>query len=175
MTKKETAMSKLSTLHDLFIEELKDLYSAEQQITKALPKMAKKATSPELRRAFENHLTQTEGHVTRLEQVFESLEEKPKGKLCKGMQGLLEEGEEMMKEDAAPEVMDAALISVAQRVEHYEIAGYGTVCTYADEMGHTVAKSLLGQTLNEEEITDKTLTQLAEQRVNRRAMQPALV
>jgi ferritin-like metal-binding protein YciE len=136
--------------------------------------MAEKANSPELRSAFEKHLQQTEGQIARLEQVFRSLEVDPRGKVCKGMQGLIAEGEEMMQEDADPDVMDAALISVAQRVEHYEIAGYGTVCTYARELELHDAKSLLGQTLSEETMTDQELTQIAESRVNRRAMQPAM-
>src|SRR5438270_3147759 len=116
---------KLETLKDLYLEELKDLYSAETQIEKALPKMAKAASSPELRRAFEQHLEQTRGQVQRLDQIFEKMGETSKGKACKGMRGLLEEGDEFMGEDSTPEVMDAGLISMAQRVEHYEIAGYG--------------------------------------------------
>ena len=168
-------MSKISTLEDLFVEELRDIYNAEQQITRALPKMQQKATAPELKRAFEEHLRQTEGQIARIEQVFESLDQEPKGKVCRAMQGLIEEGDEMMKEDASPEVMDAALISVAQRVEHYEIAGYGCVCTYAEELGMEKAKSLLGQTLDEEKRTDEKLTRLAEDRVNRKAMAGAAV
>jgi ferritin-like metal-binding protein YciE len=152
----------LSSLEDLFIDELKDLYSAETQLTKALPKMAKAATSKELKAGFEKHLKQTEGHVERLEQIFEELEASPKGKKCKAMEGLIKEGAEVIKEDAEPEVKDAALIAAAQRVEHYEIAGYGCVRTYAKLLGHDSAMRLLQQTLDEEGDTDKTLTKLAE-------------
>jgi len=152
----------LSSLEDLFIEELKDLYSAETQLTKALPKMAKAASSKELKAGFEKHLKQTEGHVERLEQICEELEVSPKGKKCKAMEGLIEEGSEVIEEDAEPEVKDAALIAAAQRVEHYEIAGYGCVRTYAKLLGHTSAMKLLQQTLDEEGDTDKTLTKLAE-------------
>jgi ferritin-like metal-binding protein YciE len=122
---------KLESLRDLLVEQLQDLYDAENRITKALPKMAKAASSPELKAAFEKHLAETEGHVTRLEQAFEALGEKAKKKTCQAIKGLIEEGEETIKEDAEPEVKDAALIAAAQRVEHYEMAGYGTVGTYA--------------------------------------------
>ena len=152
----------LSSLEDLFIDELKDLYSAENQLTKALPKMAKAASSKELKAGFEKHLKQTEGHVERLEQICEELEVSPKGKKCKAMEGLIEEGSEVIDEDAEPEVKDAALIAAAQRVEHYEIAGYGCVRTYAKLLGHNSAMKLLQQTLDEEGDTDKTLTKLAE-------------
>jgi ferritin-like metal-binding protein YciE len=152
----------LSSLEDLFIDELKDLYSAETQLTKALPKMAKAATSKELKVGFEKHLKQTERHVQRLEQICEELEVSPKGKKCKAMEGLIEEGSEVIDEDAEPEVKDAALIAAAQRVEHYEIAGYGCVRTYAKLLGHSSAMKLLQQTLDEEGDTDKTLTKLAE-------------
>lgn len=161
---------KLETLKDLYLDELKDLYSAETQIEKALPKMAKAASSPELRMAFEQHLEQTRGQVQRLDQIFQTMGENGKGKACKGMRGLLEEGDEFMGENATPEVMDAGLISMAQRVEHYEIAGYGTVRTYAQELGDSHAVALLEQTLNEEKQTDEKLTMLAEQRhINRNA------
>ena len=152
---------KMEDLKDLFIDELKDLYSAENQITKALPKMAKAATSPDLRKGFELHLEQTHGQIARLERIFEELGESPKGKKCHGMEGLLEEGKELMGEDAEPEVMDAGLISAAQRVEHYEIAGYGTVKTYAKLLGMSKAADLLEQTLNEEKETDTKLTGLS--------------
>src|SRR3954468_22434212 len=153
---------KLSSLEDLFVEELKDLYSAENQLLKALPKMAKAATSKELKNGFEKHLKQTEQHVDRLEQIFDELEASPKGKKCKAMEGLIEEGAEVISEDAEPEVKDAALIAAAQRVEHYEIAGYGCVRTYARLMGNDQAAKLLQQTLDEEAQTDKALTSLAE-------------
>jgi ferritin-like metal-binding protein YciE len=151
-----------NALRELYIDELRDLYDAENQLIKALPKMAKAATSDELRSGFEEHLGQTEGHAKRLEQIFKALDEKPKGKKCKGMQGLIDEGKEMMNEDLEGEVMDAALISAAQRVEHYEIAAYGTVRTYAEILGETEAVSLLDDTLEEEKKTDQKLTELAE-------------
>ncbi len=163
----------LATLQDLFVEELQDLYSAENQITKALPKMATACSSPQLRKAFEDHLAQTENQIKRLEQIFEKLGEKPGGKLCKGMQGLLKEGEELMKEDAAPAVLDAGLISAAQRVEHYEIAGYGTARTYAQELGNKEAAKLLQETLDEEGDTDHKLTKLAESSINLKAQKAA--
>jgi ferritin-like metal-binding protein YciE len=153
---------KLDTLRALFVDELKDLYSAEHQLLKALPKMAKAASSPQLTRAFESHLEETKGQVERLEQVFESLDVSPKGKKCKAMEGLVEEGAELMEEDADPDVMDAGLIAAAQRVEHYEIAGYGCVRTYAQLLGETKAAKLLQATLDEEGAADKKLTQIAE-------------
>lgn len=159
----------LESLKDLFVDELRDLYSAESQIVKALPKMAKAASNEELRTAFQEHLEETKGHVQRLEQILKKLDESPKGKTCKGMEGLLAEGEEMMKEDATPSVRDAALISAAQRVEHYEIAGYGTVRTYARTLGNREAESLLQETLDEEGTTDKRLTDIAESVVNPQA------
>jgi ferritin-like metal-binding protein YciE len=152
----------MTELRDLFIEELKDLYSAENQIIKALPKMIKAATSEELKSGFEEHLEQTKGHVERLEQIFSALDESPKGKKCKGMEGLLEEGKDLMEEDAEAEVLDAGLIAAAQHVEHYEIAGYGCVRTYADLLGNKKAAQLLQKTLDEEKQTDQKLTKLAE-------------
>jgi len=152
----------LSSLEDLLVEELKDLYSAENQLLKAIPKMAKAATSKTLKSGFEKHLKQTEGHVERLEQVCELFDVSPKGKKCKAMEGLIEEGADVIKEDAEPEVKDAALIAAAQRVEHYEIAGYGCVRTYAKLLGNDKAARLLQQTLDEEGDTDKALTKLAE-------------
>jgi ferritin-like metal-binding protein YciE len=149
-------------LKHLYVEELKDLYSAENQMVKALPKMIKAATSEDLRTGFEEHLEQTKGHVSRLEEIFKALEESPKGKKCKGMEGLIKEGGEMIEEDLAPEELDAGLISAAQRVEHYEIAGYGCVSTYAKLLGEDDAAALLRETLEEEKKTDEKLTQLAE-------------
>jgi ferritin-like metal-binding protein YciE len=149
------------SLRELYVDELKDIYSAEKQLTKALPKMAKAATSPELQEGFEEHLEQTKGHVERLEQIFGMLGEKPGGKKCMGMEGLVNEGSEIMGEDFDEEVMDAALISAAQRVEHYEIAAYGTVAAYADLLGESQHAELLRQTLEEEKETDEKLTELA--------------
>ena len=151
----------LKTLHDLYVNELKDLYNAEHQLLKALPKMAKAASSPDLAKAFTDHLAETEGQIERLETIFAELEVSPRGKQCKAMEGLLEEGKEVMAEDADPSVMDAALISAAQRVEHYEMAGYGTVRTYARLLGYKGAARVLQQTLNEEGKTDHLLTRLA--------------
>jgi ferritin-like metal-binding protein YciE len=151
----------MNRLKHLYIEELKDLYSAENQLVKALPKMAKAASSEDLRAGFEEHLGQTKEHVARLEKIFKALEESPKGKKCKGMEGLIKEGGEMIEEVLAPEELDAGLISAAQRVEHYEIAGYGCVRTYAHLLGEDQAVSLLQQTLDEEKDTDAKLTQLA--------------
>ena len=150
-------------LRELYIDELKDIYNAETQLVKALPKMAKAATSQELRQGFEEHLEQTKGHVQRLEQIFEKLEKSPKGKKCKGMEGLVEEGSEVMGEDFEGSLMDAALIGAAQRVEHYEIAAYGTVCAFAEELGEDEHAELLKETLEEEKETDEKLTKLAEQ------------
>ncbi len=164
---------KLKTLHDLYVDELKDLYSAEQQILKALPKMIKKATATELADAFEEHLKVTQTQVGRLEKVFKMLEVSPKGKKCKAMEGLLEEGKEVMSEDAEPAVTDAALIAAAQRVEHYEMAGYGCVRTFARLLGYDKAADLLQETLDEEGEADKKLTELAETVINVEAMDGA--
>jgi ferritin-like metal-binding protein YciE len=161
---------KLDSLKKLYIEELQDLHSAENQILKALPKMAKAASSQELQAAFNEHLEQTKGQVKRLETIFEKLEKSPKGKTCKGMEGLVKEGEELMKEDAEPEILDAGLIAAAQKVEHYEIAGYGTVRTYARMLNENEAAQLLQETLDEEGETDKKLTQLAESMINPEAL-----
>jgi ferritin-like metal-binding protein YciE len=150
-------------LRELYIDELKDLYSAENQLVKALPKMAKGASSEELRQGFEEHLEQTKGHVQRLEQIFEALGESPKGKKCMGMEGLVKEGSEVLDEDYEGSVLDAALIGAAQRVEHYEIAGYGTVRAMAEALGEDEHVSLLTETLDEEKETDEKLTELAEQ------------
>jgi ferritin-like metal-binding protein YciE len=152
-----------NALKELYVDELRDIYNAETQLVKALPKMAKAATSEELRGGFESHLEQTKGHVQRLEQIFSSMGEKPTGKKCKGMEGLIEEGAEMIEEeDFEGEVLDAGLISAAQRVEHYEIAAYGCVRTYASILGEQKAVSLLEKTLEEEKETDQKLTELAE-------------
>jgi len=151
-----------NSLKELYIEQLRDIYDAENQLVKALPEMAKAATSEELRSGFENHLEQTKEHGRRLEQVFKDLGEKAKGKKCKGMQGLIAEGKEVIDEDFEDEVKDAALISAAQRLEHYEIAAYGTVRTYAEILGQHNAASLLEKTLEEEKETDEKLTELAE-------------
>ena len=150
-------------LKELYIDELKDLYNAENQLVKALPKMAKAASSDELRQGFEEHLEQTRGHVQRLEKIFQALGESPKGKKCKGMEGLIEEGSEAMKEDYEGSVLDAALIGAAQRVEHYEIAGYGTVRSMAETLGESNHVSLLEETLEEEKETDEKLSELAAQ------------
>ena len=157
---------KIDSLDTLLEEELKDIYSAEKQLLKALPKMAKKASSDKLRTAFEEHLTVTEGQVTRLEEVFEALGKTAKAKTCKAMQGLIEEATELMEEDADDGVMDAGLIAAAQKVEHYEIASYGTVRTWANLCGNEDAAELLQETLDEETEADQKLTQLAENLVN---------
>ncbi len=153
----------INSLRELYVEQLRDLYDAENQLIKALPKMAKEASSDELRQSIEEHLEQTRGQAERLEQIFEQLGEKPKGKKCKGMQGLLEEGKETLEEDMEEDRKDAAIIAAAQRVEHYEISGYGTVRTYANLLGESEAAELLEETLNEEKETDQKLTQLAEE------------
>ena len=163
----------LETLADLCVDELKDLYSAEKQLVKALPKMAKAASSPKLRKGFEDHLRQTEDHVERLENIFEQMGVKPRGPKCEAMEGLIEEGKRVMKEDAEPAVMDAALIAAAQRVEHYEIAGYGTVRTFARMLGNNEAERLLQRTLEEESQTNEKLTKLAESEINAAALQGA--
>ena len=154
-------MSKIKSLEALLIDELKDLYSAEHQLVKALPKMAKAATNKELRAGFEEHLEQTKGHVERLDQIAEMIGIKLTGHKCKAMEGLIEEGAELIGEDAENAVRDAGLISAAQRVEHYEIAGYGTVRSLAETLGQGEIAELLGQTLEEEKETDEKLTELA--------------
>jgi len=161
---------KLENLQDLYVDELKDLYSAETQIVKALPKMAEAAASPELRQSFDHHLQQTKGHVSRLEQILRTLGEDPDGNTCEGMKGIIEEGQEVLKQWAEPPVKDAALIGAAQRVEHYEIAGYGTARTHAQQLGDQNAARLLQQTLEEEGQTDKKLSTLAESMVNVQAV-----
>lgn len=160
---------KIKSLDDLLIDQLRDLYNAETQLIKALPKMVKNASAPELKAAFESHLEETRRQVERLVQVFESLETKAKGKTCKAMEGIIEEAKEILEEDVAEDVLDAALISAAQRVEHYEIAGYGTVRSWARQLGHQKAAKLLEQTLHEEEAADRKLTKIAESRANMKA------
>lgn len=164
---------KLNSLHDLYVHELQDLYSAEHQILKALPKMAEQAGTQELRSAFEEHLQQTQVHVSRLEQIFGRLNESPKGSKCDAMDGIIDEGKDLMDEKAPAPVCDAALIGSAQKVEHYEMAGYGTVRTFAQQLGYDGDASLLQQTLQEEEMTDKRLTRIAESRVNIEATRSA--
>jgi ferritin-like metal-binding protein YciE len=160
----------IESLQDLYVEELRDIYNAEQQIMKALPQMAEGANNPELRAAFEEHLEVTREQVRRLDSIFTELDQRPTGKKCKGMEGLIEEGQEMLKEKADPDVKDAALISAAQRVEHYEIAAYGTVRNYARQLGLTNHVDLLQRTLDEEGETDKRLTSLAESGINEQAL-----
>jgi ferritin-like metal-binding protein YciE len=162
----------MESLQDLYVDQLRDIYNAENQLVKALPKMAKSANSPDLQAAFEGHLEETRGHVERLEQIFEKLGEKPGGKTCKAMKGLVEEGSEMMDEDAGPPIMDAGLIAAAQRVEHYEMAAYGCVRDFAKILGQPEAAKVLQQTLDEEKAADKKLTRIAEG-INHDAMQPS--
>ncbi len=161
---------KLNTLHELYINELRDLYNAENQLLKALPKMAKGASSQELKNAFEKHLEQTETHVERLEQVFKELDEKPKGKICHGMKGLVEEGSEILGEEGEESVLDAGIIVAAQKVEHYEIAAYGSVRTFANLLGQNEAAELLQATLDEESETNELLNELAQGVVNPKAL-----
>ena len=162
-------MAKLSSLDDLLVHELQDIYHAEGQILKALPKMSKAAGNAELRRAFDEHLVQTQRQVERLEQVFKLLDRPVRGRKCEGMAGLLEEGKKVMAQEMPPAVLDAALIASAQKVEHYEIAAYGCLCTYAEMLGYDRVHDLLGTTLDEEETADQRLTMLAERVVNQRA------
>jgi len=157
---------KLASLHDLFVDELRDIYNAEKQMLSSLPQMAEAANSPDLRAAFQQHEQETRGQVERLEEVFRELGEPPSGKTCHGMEGLIEEGSEVMEEDAEPSVKDAALIVAAQKAEHYEIASYGSVCVFAETLGLDRIKQLLKQTMAEEEAADKKLTQIAESVIN---------
>ena len=161
------------TLHDAFLDELRDAYDAEKQLTRALPKLARAASSPELRTAFEKHLEETRGHVDRLERMFESLGEKVRGKHCEGIAGIIEEGKSVMEEDFDEATMDACLIAGGQRAEHYEMAAYGTLVAWAQAMGHVEAADLLQQTLNEEKAADKKLSQLAEGGINQEAADAA--
>ena len=160
---------KFNNLQDLFVEQLRDVYDAEQRLVKALPKMAKAASSGELRGGFEQHLEQTKNHFSRLEQVFQQLGEKAKTETCEGMKGLIEEGDQLAAAGGSDDVRDAALIAAAQKVEHYEIASYGTLCTWARQLGKHGAADLLHQTLEEEKATDEKLTRIAESKVNLQA------
>jgi ferritin-like metal-binding protein YciE len=173
-TKPETERKKgnmnLETLKELYVNELRDLYNAENQLVKALPKMAKGASSDELKEAFEKHLEQTKGHVQRLEEVFEEIDQRPKGKTCQAMKGLIEEGSEVLKADGEDSVIDAGIIVAAQKVEHYEIAGYGSVRTFAQLLGQDKSAELLQQTLDEESETNELLNKLAEDIVNPEAL-----
>jgi ferritin-like metal-binding protein YciE len=166
-------MAESQTFHDMFLDELRDTYNSETQLTKALPKLAKAASSPELQSAFESHLKETYGHVKRLEEVFASLDEKVRGKHCDGMAGIIEEGKSIMKEDLDDTTMDACLIAAAQRAEHYEMASYGTLVAWARAMGHDKAGDLLEQTLNEEKAADEKLSSLAEGGINQEAADAA--
>jgi ferritin-like metal-binding protein YciE len=159
----------MATLDDLYTDLLKDLYSAEKQLVKALPKMAKNAQSPDLQKAFQEHLRQTEGQVDRIERIFSDMNGSPRGKKCVGMEGLIEEGNELLQEDVEPDVLDAGLIAAAQKVEHYEIAGYGTARAWAVRLGYDAAARLLQETLEEESMANEKLTQIAESRVNMEA------
>jgi ferritin-like metal-binding protein YciE len=160
----------VKTMEDLFLEEIRDLHDAEKQIVKALPKMAKATTSEELKKAFEDHLEQTRGHVERLERIFSTIGAKSGGVKCQGMEGLLKEGDEMVGNTDVGSVRDAGLIAAAQRVEHYEMAGYGSARTFAQLLGRTDAADLLEETLEEEKETDELLTEIAESMVNERAV-----
>ncbi len=162
-------MAAVTNLRELLVEELRDIYHAEKQITKALPKMIKAASSEELKAGFEQHLEETHGQIERLEQCFELLGEKARGKVCEAMKGIIEEASETMKEDMAPEVLDAVLVASAQKVEHYEIASYGTVMTWAEDLGEAGVAKLLSATLDEEKATDVKLTKLATTEINARA------
>lgn len=160
---------KYETLKDLFLDELRDIYDAENEIVKALPKMASAASSPELQNAFTHHLDQTKRHVTRVERIFEAMGEKPKAKKCDGVRGIIEEGEDLMGQKGNASVLDAGLIAGAQRVEHYEMAVYGSLRSWATRIGNTQAAPLLDETLSEEKEADQTLTRIADQSVNRQA------
>ncbi len=160
----------LDSMQDLLVDQLRDLYSAENQLIKALPKMAKAASSPALKKAFESHLEETRTHAERLAEIFKTFEERPTGKKCKAMEGLIEEGSEIIGEDGAEAVLDAGMIGAAQKVEHYEIAAYGTAITHAELLGLARVAKILKQTLAEEEAADKKLTQIAESEVNEEAL-----
>ena len=162
-------MAEAGTLHEAFIDELRDTYDAEKQLTKALPKMAKAASSPDLRAAFEAHLEETRGQIERLEQVFEGLGEKARGKHCEGVAGIIEEGKAIMEEDFDDTTMDACLIAAGQRAEHYEMAAYGTLVAWANAMGHGDAAMLLQENLDEEKAADEKLSGLAEGGINQEA------
>ncbi len=166
-------MAEAGTLHDAFIDELRDSYDGEKQLSKALPKMAKAASDPKLRQAFEAHLKETENQIARLEKVFASLDEKVRGKHCEGIAGIIEEGKSIMEQDFDEATMDACLIAAGQRAEHYEIAAYGTLVAWAEAMGHTDAAELLQQTLDEEKSADEKLSALAEGGINQEAAEAA--
>jgi ferritin-like metal-binding protein YciE len=166
-------MADMGTLHEAFVDELRDTYDAEKQLTKALPKMAKAANSPDLRQAIESHLEETRQQVTRLEQVFAAVDEKARGKHCDGIAGIIEEGQKMMEEDFDEATADACLIAAAQRAEHYEMAAYGTLVAWARAMGHDEAADLLQETLDEEKAADEKLNSLAEGGINEQAAQAA--
>lgn len=166
-------MAEMGTLHEAFVEELRDTYDAEKQLTKALPKMVKAASSPDLREAFETHLEETRQQVQRLEQVFASIEEKARGKHCEGMAGIIQEAQSMMQEEFDEATADAVMIASAQRVEHYEIAAYGTLVAWARVMGHEEAADLLQETLDEEKAADEKLNMLAEGGINEQAAEGA--
>jgi ferritin-like metal-binding protein YciE len=166
---KEKTMAKAGTLHDAFVDELRDTYDAEKQLTKALAKMAKAATSPDLKEAFEAHLEETRGQIDRLDQVFASIDEKARGKHCEGIAGIIDEGKAIMEEEFDDSTMDACLIAAGQRAEHYEMAAYGTLIAWANAMRRTEAANLLQQTLDEEKATDKKLSALAEGGLNQDA------
>jgi ferritin-like metal-binding protein YciE len=166
-------MAQATTLHDAFLDELRDVYDAEKQLTKALPKMAKAASSPQLRKAFETHLKETQGQIGRLEKAFASLDEKVRGKHCDGIEGIIEEGKSVMEEDFDETTMDACLIAAGQRAEHYEMAAYGTLVAWATAMGHSEAANLLQQTLDEEKAADAKLSALAEGGINEQAADSA--
>lgn len=166
-------MAEQGTLHDAFIDELRDAYDAEKQLVKALPKMAKAASSDDLREAFETHLEETRGHVEKLEQVFASLDEKVRGKHCDGMAGIIDEGKAVMEEDLTEAAMDACLIAAGQRAEHYEMAAYGTLAAWATAMGHDEAAELLNEILDEEKAADEKLSGLAEGGINQQAAEGA--
>jgi ferritin-like metal-binding protein YciE len=168
-TNRETNMANTGTLHDAFVDELRDTYDAEKQLTKALPKLAKAAGSAELKRAFETHLQETEGQIRRLEEVFASLDEPVRGKHCDGIAGIIEEGKSIMEEDFDDSTMDACLIAAGQRAEHYEMAAYGTLVAWARVMGHDDAAELLQETLDEEKAADEKLSSLAEGGINQGA------
>lgn len=161
--------TEFNSLKDLFINQIEDLYDAENRLTKALPKMAEASHSPQLKQAFQTHLTETQGHVSRLETIFREIKVEPKRETCEAMKGLIAEGEEMINAKGDSDVKDAALIAAAQRVEHYEMSGYGTARTFAQRLGLTQAANLLQQTLNEEAAADRKLNQIAEGSVNQQA------
>jgi ferritin-like metal-binding protein YciE len=162
--------TEFNSFQDLFLNQIEDLYDAENRLTEALPKMAEASSSPQLRKAFENHLTETQGHVSRLEQIFRAMNIEPKRETCQAMKGLIAEGEEMIKAKGDPEIKDAALIAAAQRVEHYEMSGYGTARSFANRLKLAQAAGLLQQTLQEEKAADEKLSSIAESSVNAQAV-----